>query len=297
MDYGKNYWYEAYRNFVEEHPTISDGYFKWYPCGQYEINIESLKRGWLAYDDKSRTLYLLNDNINSYTSRDGFMSFFIQSLRYEMMSRGISQSALARAIGMTPVIVNRYLTGKAIPNIYTVYHIARVLGCSINDLIFEKIPRERYVTSKNDIIDTDVSEQYAKCWNWVVEDMFRWYPTFSTDIIEWYPINQTTIVIKTFDGAYYKYDWMTKVCYGKTYEPVTATYDEYSKEEWTINFYRRLNSRIATPGGMGQDLLAYLTDIPSSTISRYTTGQRTPNIYNLYKIAHVLKCSTSELIG
>lgn len=59
---------------------------------------------------------------------------FTEIIKQALDEQERSQSWLARKCGLTSAAMNRIVLGKAIPNIFTLYSIARVLGINFTDL-------------------------------------------------------------------------------------------------------------------------------------------------------------------
>jgi DNA-binding XRE family transcriptional regulator len=59
---------------------------------------------------------------------------FAQRLRNRLASAGISQAALAHDLGISDSAVGQYLSGKHKPQARTLYRLAEVLGCRVEDL-------------------------------------------------------------------------------------------------------------------------------------------------------------------
>jgi len=62
---------------------------------------------------------------------------FKTNLRNMMNRKFISQDELASRIGSSQQMVSRYISGDAMPNSLTLRKIARVLGCSMDDLFYK----------------------------------------------------------------------------------------------------------------------------------------------------------------
>lgn len=48
--------------------------------------------------------------------------------------------------------------------------------------------------------------------------------------------------------------------------------------------------------GMSQSELAKHLDVSQNTVSQWETGERKPDIIKLKKLAHILNCTTDELL-
>jgi DNA-binding XRE family transcriptional regulator len=57
---------------------------------------------------------------------------------YKLMThRGVTQAELADKIGTSQTMVSHYITGRSVPGVVAAAKIARVLGCSIEDLLYK----------------------------------------------------------------------------------------------------------------------------------------------------------------
>lgn len=60
---------------------------------------------------------------------------FSQRLRIKMRAKGISQSDLCDATGLSQPTISHYMMGKSVPSLYTAKKIADTLSCSVDDLL------------------------------------------------------------------------------------------------------------------------------------------------------------------
>lgn len=60
---------------------------------------------------------------------------FSNRVRDRREELNMSQRELGDSIGVSPVMMSRYMNGQAMPKIYTIINIARVLKCSVSDLV------------------------------------------------------------------------------------------------------------------------------------------------------------------
>ena len=61
---------------------------------------------------------------------------FGYALRSMMRRKYINQEELAKSIGTSQTMISRYLTGKVMPSILMGRKIAKVLGCSMDELFY-----------------------------------------------------------------------------------------------------------------------------------------------------------------
>lgn len=78
------------------------------------------------------------DDINELTEEQE-KSAFAYRLRRLMSCNHVNQEELAEKIGVTQVMISRYVSGKALPNVMIARKIAKVLNCSMDDF-FDKNP-------------------------------------------------------------------------------------------------------------------------------------------------------------
>lgn len=99
--------------------------------------IVKLKGGsTVLYDDYTGSCRLLPVEKDGYLSEDEFKREFGKRLQSIMKKLHIKQKTLSEAAGINSVSLNHYVNGRAVPTSYVAYKIAKVLGCSIEDLLY-----------------------------------------------------------------------------------------------------------------------------------------------------------------
>ncbi|BCG46565.1 hypothetical protein GEOBRER4_n1366 [Citrifermentans bremense] len=63
---------------------------------------------------------------------------FIDRLRDNMVSKGFSQAALARAAELSPAVLSMYFSGTRTPNREALMRLANALDCSVDYLVGRK---------------------------------------------------------------------------------------------------------------------------------------------------------------
>ena len=79
-------------------------------------------------------------------------------LEYILRMRGMSQSELARALGVNRVSVHQWVHGKTVPRLPMLQRIADVLNCQVSELIEE----EQAADLINEFIRSLTDEQRKK---------------------------------------------------------------------------------------------------------------------------------------
>lgn len=137
MKLDKDYWEPVCRDFRERYPEYVDNIVDWYPSGQMEIVIkmnDGKKYIYDCYDQKKYgTLIQIEDQ--DYSEED-WRDIFSKNLIRKLYRCGMTQDMLAFEIGVTPVMINRYVKGRSTPSAYTLKRIADTLKCSITELVY-----------------------------------------------------------------------------------------------------------------------------------------------------------------
>ena len=87
----------------------------------------------LLYDDIIDSVRYLKSDPNRLTD-DEMMKEFQYRLRHVMLTHGYNQLILSEETGISKGMINRYINGESIPSILNVMKIAKVLGCSLDEL-------------------------------------------------------------------------------------------------------------------------------------------------------------------
>lgn len=103
---------------------------------QWELLFIFVNGEKIIYDiDTGYHRNLFYKNINDLTEEQEKREFGY-ALRSMMRRRWITQEELAKNIGTTQAMISRYVSGKALPNILIGRKIAKVLGCSMDELFY-----------------------------------------------------------------------------------------------------------------------------------------------------------------
>lgn len=126
-------WDDMLDILYHDYPDIMDLANDWWPIEYYEeMLVELVDRRVYAFDCETYECTLIFDpNDKEFISEQEWRVEFSEVLRELLWQERISQSELARHVGVTQPMMNRYLTGKATPNLYIATKIARELNCSL----------------------------------------------------------------------------------------------------------------------------------------------------------------------
>lgn len=75
----------------------------------------------------------------------------------------------------------------------------------------------------------------------------------------------------------------------------TVTVSDQNMEELKKMFSEKLKE-LRKKNGITQEKLAKMIEVSSGTVAMWETGKRKPNIITLKKLAHILGCTTDELL-
>lgn len=98
----------------------------------------------LSFKDGTKVIYdrftgyhrnVFYDSVHELTDEQEKQEF-ARRLRTMMKRKYISQEQLAELVGISRIMINKYMNGKALPSILIVRKIAKVLDCSMDDLFY-----------------------------------------------------------------------------------------------------------------------------------------------------------------
>ena len=88
----------------------------------------------VAYDMLDHAIRTVKKCGDGYTDDEWEREFYIR-LKRLMYLRGINQSELAEQLNISQSQLSRYISGKTSMSVYTLRKIARLLGCTFEDLV------------------------------------------------------------------------------------------------------------------------------------------------------------------
>lgn len=100
--------------------------------GPFELIVQVTNGAIYSYDDFSKTIRRLPNHRNELTE-DEFRREFGIRLRKILDRKGISQTKLSFATGISQIGISKYVNGTRTPSFYTVDRIAKALGCSTEE--------------------------------------------------------------------------------------------------------------------------------------------------------------------
>lgn len=135
-------------------------------------------------------------------------------------------------------------------------------------------------------------DKYENIWKPVYKNFERDYPQLSDKMIDWFPSGRLEITVKLNDGTILLYYFIgSRITY--IYDQ-SVQMEERDERHYRESFSRNLKQKMKE-NGLAQQELSDLTGISVISLSKYMNAKTTPSIYNLYRIAKALRCSTSEL--
>lgn len=118
-------YYESLANIAEEYS---------FDKKTYEL-IAKLRDGRvIAYEEDNNTIRELPRDRDNLTEEE-WRKEFGRRLKRIMWMKSVSQTELSERSGIGQTLISRYISGKANPSFYNVSKIARVLNCSIDEII------------------------------------------------------------------------------------------------------------------------------------------------------------------
>lgn len=107
--------------------------YKYISVNELLVRLENGQR--MVFDNLEKTIRRIPDKYNPDDDNDYRREFSIR-LKKAMRRKGYSQIKLSAETGIQPSLINGYVKGKNIPTFKSADKIAKVLGCSLDDLRF-----------------------------------------------------------------------------------------------------------------------------------------------------------------
>lgn len=130
----------------------------------------------------------------------------------------------------------------------------------------------------------------------IISEFKKTCPWIYKEAIKWKPIDKFKILVELSNGSVFSYDYISKTIRGarsrsEWYEKLNPRNEYEWRKLFAANLYRKM-----TILGYTQEDISKLANISTATMSRYLNGDSSPNGWNIYKIAKVLKCSETDLM-
>ena len=120
-----------YENFILSFPSIEKCCVGWRQTDLFELEIHNKDGSIDIYNDMNHSLGSKIDTC----SDAGWKKEFARRLRKKIAMRGITQTNISELTGISQPLLSLYVQGKSLPSAQKVSALAKVLGCSVNDLI------------------------------------------------------------------------------------------------------------------------------------------------------------------
>lgn len=102
--------------------------------GDYDYIFDIIDGRRIIYDDLHESISrVITDRITDVSEEDWKLEFS-RKLKNKLAARCIPQKEFAKRIGVNEMTMSRYITGKRIPDSYTMGKIAHALNCDIEYL-------------------------------------------------------------------------------------------------------------------------------------------------------------------
>lgn len=125
---------DAFSDFKLYFPEVAKSAVHWYPSGRHEITVKFDDGTKVIYNHIFKTMRNVVYGEDEQLSEEQWRKEFGFKLRDILADKGWSQGDLADRSGISRITIGKYLSGRASPSSYTVVTLARVLGCSVNEL-------------------------------------------------------------------------------------------------------------------------------------------------------------------
>lgn len=147
----------VYESFANRYRTLVSDVIEWYPSGRREITVVLRNGRRLTYNSSLNTLRvifgtehdpeILNDE-NDMQYRETFSRRF----RRQLAATNLTQEDVAERSGVSQPMLSRYLQCKSEPTLCKIRKLAKVLGCTVSELV------DDYELAKEGICDEELND-------------------------------------------------------------------------------------------------------------------------------------------
>lgn len=125
--------------FLMYYPVREDDVLEWYASGMHELTILMKNGERRVFNQTAKTVRYIPKIDDLYDSvipsENAYKNVFAFNLRCKIAEAGMTQQEFAQRTGLKVGAINSYVTGKSLPGVYNLRRIARVLRCSVEELV------------------------------------------------------------------------------------------------------------------------------------------------------------------
>lgn len=121
------------RQFESYYPSLYEQTVDWWASGRIAITVKLRNGSRFEYDPMDDTIRQIFDrdcDIDESVVRSAFGTNLQKMIPFSGMNKG----ELASKAGITNAMLSRYIRGNSVPSVIVAHRIARVLGCTIDEL-------------------------------------------------------------------------------------------------------------------------------------------------------------------
>lgn len=114
------------------YPTDMDKAVRWYSFDRFELIVELSDGRKLLYDYVDKTTRWLGiSKVDPEEDEERWKWEFSMRLCKRMQYQGMTQDELSKLTGLSPASISKYTNGIAVPSLFHITKIAKVLACPI----------------------------------------------------------------------------------------------------------------------------------------------------------------------
>ena len=120
------------KRFESRYPHFYDKAVDWWASGRVSIAIKLDDESVLDYNDFDNTIRWVR--VGEDADDEAIRSAFGCNLQKFINNCGMSKEEIAEKLGISRVMLSRYMHGKTMPSIDKGYQIAKLMKCSVEEL-------------------------------------------------------------------------------------------------------------------------------------------------------------------
>lgn len=136
---------DKYEKILEQfelyYPNFYSQAVDWWASGRMSIGIKLRNGEVLDYDHMENSIRWIRYD-NRLDDEEFRRKTFSHNLQKMIPFTGMSKGEIAERLGITNAMLSRYITGKSIPSVDKAYQLARLLGCTTDELFDDNYMNE-----------------------------------------------------------------------------------------------------------------------------------------------------------
>lgn len=130
---------DKYTNTINQfelyYPSLAARTVDWWASGRISIIVKLEDDSMYDYDPMDNSIrQIYNCDVDEHADEEFVRKGFGNNLQKMLPFSGMNKSDLAAKVGISTVMLSKYIHGKGTPSVIVARKIAKALGCTVDDL-------------------------------------------------------------------------------------------------------------------------------------------------------------------